>query len=119
MDEIYSYFDYLENEKNYSNNTIVSYRNDIDNFILFLLNILNVNINKQMLIDLKYNEFRAWISFRNDKNYCNKSNARALSSIKSLFKFLQKRYDIFNPIVSKIRSPKLSEQLPKNVSFNN
>lgn len=119
MDEIYSYFDYLENERNYSYNTIISYRNDIDNFIFFLLNILKIKINKKNLIGLKYNEFRAWISFRNDNNYCNKSNARALSSIKTLFKFLQKRHDIFNPIVSKIKSPKISEQLPKNVSLNN
>lgn len=119
MDEIYSYFDYLENERNYSYNTIISYRNDIDNFIFFLLNILKIKIDKKNLINLKYNEFRAWISFRNDNNYCNKSNARALSSIKTLFKFLQKRHDIFNPIVSKIKSPKISEQLPKNVSLNN
>mgnify|MGYP004529338691 CR=1 FL=1 len=119
MDEIYSYFDYLENERNYSYNTIISYRNDIDNFIFFLLNILKIKIDKKNLISLKYNEFRAWISFRNDNNYCNKSNARALSSIKTLFKFLQKRHDIFNPIVSKIKSPKISEQLPKNVSLNN
>ncbi len=119
MDKIYSYFDYLENEKNYSNNTIISYRNDIDNFIFFLMNILKIDINEENLIHLKYNEFRAWISFRNDNNYCNKSNARALSSVKSLFRFLQNRYDLFNPIISKIKSPKLSESLPKNVSLNN
>ena len=119
MDEINSYFNYLENEKNYSQNTIISYRNDINNFIFFLTDILKVSINKENLIKLRYNEFRAWISFRTDSDFCNKSNARALSALKGLFKFLQKRYDIFNPIVSKIKSPKLSEQLPRNVSLNN
>lgn len=119
MKEIESYFDYLNNEKNYSQNTIISYRNDINNFIFFIKKILGLKLNKEILENLKYNEFRAWISSRTDNNYCNKSNARALSSIKSLFKFLQKRYNIFNPIISKIKSPKLSEQLPKNVSLNN
>lgn len=118
-EKIGSYFDYLENEKNYSQNTIIAYRNDIANFTFFLKNILKIKIDENTLINLKYNEFRAWISFRTDKDFCNKSNARALSSIKGLFIFLQKRYDIFNPIISKIKSPKLSEQLPRNVSLNN
>ena len=119
MDKIVSFFNYLENEKNYSKNTIIAYKNDINNFIFFLTNILKLKLNKETLISLRHNEFRAWISFRTDKDFCNKSNARALSSLKSLFKFLQKRYNIFNPIISKIKSPKLSEQLPRNVSLNN
>lgn len=119
MEKIYLYFDYLENEKNYSSNTVISYKNDIHNFIFFLTKILKIKIEEKTLVNLKFNEFRAWISFRNENNYCNKSNSRALSSVKNMFKFLQKRYSIFNPIISKIRSPKISEQLPKNVSLNN
>lgn len=119
MEEIENFFIYLKNEKNYAENTIISYRNDINNFENFLINVLKLKINKEILVSLEHKDFRAWLSYRFSNNLCHRSNARALSSIKSLFKFLQKKYNIFNSIISKIKTPKIGKALPRNVSMNN
>jgi integrase/recombinase XerC len=74
-------------------------------------------LNEQTLINLENKDFRGWLSAR--KNFSAKSNARALSSVKSLFKFLEERHKIFNEIVFKMKSPKLQKSLPRAVNENN
>lgn len=118
-EKINTFYQYLLYEKNYSQKTIISYKNDINNFIYFIKNIINKKLDKITLTNLKHEDFRAWLSYRNSKNLSNRTNARALSSIKSLFKFLEKRYSIFNEIILKIKSPKFSKTLPKNLTKNN
>lgn len=97
--------------------TVKSYRNDLNNFFYFIKNKLNKHLNEKNLINLEHKDFREWFFFR--KEYTNKSNARALSSVKSFFKFLEEKYNILNEIVFKIKSPKIEKKLPKNVSQNN
>ncbi len=119
-EKINSFFNYISKEKNYSEKTVISYRIDINNFIFFIKNILGKELNEKNLIELEYNDFREWLSYRHfSKDLSNRSNARALSSVKSLFKFLNKEYGIFNEIILKIKNPKFSKTLPKNVTNNN
>ena len=68
---------------------------------------------------LDYDDFRAWLSYRSMAGLSNRTNSRALSSIKSFFKFLEKKYSIFNEIVFKIKGPKFNKSLPRNISDNN
>ena len=104
-EKINSFFNYISKEKNYSEKTVISYRIDINNFIFFIKNILGKELNEKNLIELEYNDFREWLSYRHfDKDLSNRSNARALSSVKSLFKFLNKEYGIFNEIILKIKN---------------
>lgn len=119
MEQVNDFFIYLISEKKYSNNTIKSYKIDIENFLQFIKNKLNKTIDKENLIELDFKDFSAWLSNRFNSGLTNRSNARALSAVKSLFKFLQKRHDIFNPIISKIKTPKIQKSLPKTVSLNN
>lgn len=118
-EKINNFFEYLASEKNYSEKTVISYRTDINNFIDFLGKNLNKELTAVSLQNLEYNDFREWLTFRCQNNLSARSNARALSSIKSLFKFLNRKYGIFNEIVLKIKSPKFAKVLPKNVSNNN
>ena len=119
MEEINNFFVYLINEKNYSNNTLKSYKIDIENFLNFVQKNLNKEINENILMELDFQDFSAWLGNRFNCGLTSKSNARALSAVKSMFKFLEKRYNIFNPIVSKIKTPKIQKTLPKTVSLNN
>lgn len=119
MVEIDSFFEFLRNEKNYSEHTIKAYKIDIENFLHFVKYFLEDEINKENLIKISFSDFSYWLSDRFEKCLDSKSNARALSAVKSLYKFLQKRYNIFNPIVSKIKTPKISKTLPRTVSLNN
>jgi integrase/recombinase XerC len=119
LEKIENFYKYLLYEKNYSKNTIISYRNDINSFIYFIKNIICRDFIADVLENLEHKDFRAWLGYRNSDNLSNRTNARALSSLKSLFKFLEKRYGIFNEIVLKVKSPKFSKTLPKNITKNN
>lgn len=110
-----SFYQYLLYEKNYSKKTILAYKNDIDNFFYFISNI----INKTDLEKLDYDDFRSWLSYRSMSGLSNRTNSRALSSVKSFFKFLEKKYSLFNEIVFKIKGPKFNKSLPRNITENN
>ena len=109
------FYKYLLYEKNYSEKTILAYRNDLDSFFQFTkTELANKDLDK-----LDYNDFRNWISHRSMAGLSNRSNSRALSSIKSFFKYIEKKYGILNEIVFKVKSPKFVKSLPRNISENN
>lgn len=115
-----SFYLYLSGEKLYSDNTIISYRNDIDNFMYFLTNILYRDLQDFRNFEkLEHKDIRSWLGYRNMNGISSRSNARALSSVKSLFKFLEARYKIKNEIILKIKGPKFNKTLPNIVSQNN
>ncbi|MDR1498798.1 MAG: site-specific integrase, partial [Rickettsiales bacterium] len=118
-EKITSFYQYLSHEKNYSSNTVISYQNDINNFIYFIKNIVGRELNEEVLVNLEHRDFRAWLGHRSSNNLSNRTNARALSSVRSLFKFLEKKYGIFNEIIFKVKGPKFSKILPKNMTKNN
>lgn len=118
-EKIENFYKYLLKEKNYSEKTIISYKHDINDFITFITNILEKNLIDKTFIDLNYKDFTSWLTHRTLVGLSNRTNARALSSVKSLFKFLEKKYNVFNEIVFKIKTPKYKNTLPKNISKNN
>lgn len=98
----------IEYQRGYSENTIVNYEKDIDEFILFLkkdgitkLNNVDYSIVKDYLMEL-YN-----------KKYSRNSVSRKLSSLRSFFKFLHAKNKInMNPF-NLVSSPKKEKRLPK------
>lgn len=117
---INSFYSYLGEEKLYSDNTIASYRNDIDSFVYFLVNILHKDLqDSKSFEELEHKDIRSWLGYRSMNGISARSNARALSSVKSLFKFLEIRYKLKNEIIQKIKGPKFNKTLPNIVSQNN
>ena len=110
------YFDYLSKEKKYSVNTISSYENDIENFINYIYKASKKNVDKNFLEKLELNDFREWLSERLN-NHINNSNARALSSLRSLFGFFNENKYILNNKIFKIKTPKISKPLPRAIEF--
>ena len=98
---------YLENiaiKKNLSKNTLLSYKNDIDQFVNYL-NLLDFNNLNQKLI----NDYLSHLSL----NYSETSHCRKLSSLKIFFNFLcEKEYLEKNPFDS-IQFPKRKKSIPK------
>lgn len=95
---------YLLIDKGYSNNTIESYKRDLEKFLIF---------NKDKDINsIKNNDLKEYIKYLNEENLNEKSIARNISSIKSFYKFLViQKYVINNPSDS-IFQPKLKKSLP-------
>jgi len=106
---------YLATEKRCSKHTVISYRTDLNNFIFFI----KEKLNKDNLSELKYSDFRAWLSFKKSKKCKNTSISRSLSSVKSFYRYLARNKKIQNPIVGIIKSPKIPKSLPKAIDKSN
>ncbi len=103
----------------YSDHTVTCYHRDLLNFLNFLNEHKGTIIDLNILKNLKLLDFRAWLSFRVSKDLSARSNARALSSIKSFFYYLAKRNILDTKIIDSVRRSKLPKLLPKPIPEHN
>lgn len=108
------FLSFIYSEKRYSINTVKAYACDIYSFIDFLSQKIKEDIDSKALQDARLVDFRGWLSFRL-KNHDNISNARALSAVRSFFKFLEINYNINNNEIKKIKTPKISKPIAKSI----
>ncbi len=105
---------YLENEKKYSPNTLEAYFGDLYFFMDFLYRKFDKEINTELLNNFSSSVFREFLahiaSYRKAA-----SRARALSTIKSFYRFSEKNNLLKNENVFAIRSPKLDKNLPRAI----
>ncbi|MGL5020866.1 MAG: site-specific integrase, partial [Mycoplasmatales bacterium] len=73
------FFQYLKIEKQYSQNTIVSYQYDI---------IMFNDVMEKNYMDITLEDAKMYMTFLRDR-YANNTVLRKVSSIKSLYKFLE------------------------------
>lgn len=81
-----SFIEYLVKERNYSNNTIIAYKNDLDVFQNFCLK----EFNHENLKKSKYSFIRSWIVSLVESGLSNRSINRKISVLRSYFNFLLK-----------------------------
>lgn len=104
--------EWMRHVKNASNHTLVSYRHDLDHFCRFLSNHLGERVDLPHLHGLQARDFRSWLASRHGE-YESTSTARALSTIKSFFRYLEKQDKVKNTAIFHIRGPKTKKSLPK------
>lgn len=116
MNEIIEEFnDYLLNTKNYSTNTVSAYNQDIDDFIRFCKKFTGDTPIIQDIAKIDTLGFRSWLADRVKRNLSNKSTARALSSLRTFYKYLTRYKDIKNDAIDLIASPKVPRKLSKAI----
>lgn len=103
---------WLSQVKRASPHTVVSYQNDLGHFITFLSGHLGGRVGINALSALEARDIRAWLAARSGEFEAT-STARALSTVKSFFRYLEKQGKIKNAAIFHIRSPKLKKSLPK------
>jgi len=103
-----SFMEYLQFEKRYSSNTIISYRKDISDFFDFI----NANFDDVELKYINHNFIRSWLASLKGKGLGAKSIKRKISSLKSFFKYQLKIESIEVSPMSKVISPKVGKRLP-------
>jgi len=106
--QVASFLDYLTYEKKYSVHTVASYKNDISQFI----NFVSDNQDDFLITEVNYQMVRAWIADLSQHKITAKSIHRKLSSLKSLFKYLQRQNLITVSPMGKITGPKIPKRLP-------
>jgi len=103
---IIQYFHYLKSERFFSPRTIFAYQHDLGKFMEFL-----ESINKTDITHLTKEDVRHFLSERAQTNGA-VTIARKLSTIKSLFKYLEREEIIEKNPASSIKAPKLPEKEP-------
>ena len=83
--------DWITNEKRLSNNTILSYVRDLRSFVSFMSSHYGIQMEFKDLKKISEDDLTGWFFQRIKNNLSQRSNARALSSIKSFFTFLSKK----------------------------
>jgi len=115
--EVGSWLQYLITEKRVADKTIEAYTRDIEQFFEFLFDHLSGAASLKDLAQMSSRDFRAFLASRRRDGASNRTVARNLSAIRSLFRFLEKKGTLTNPGLSAIRSPKISHSLPKPLSI--
>ena len=105
--------DWIISEKRLSNNTILSYVRDFRSFIDFLGLHYGNQIEFEDLRKVNEDDLTGWFFQRIKNHVSQRSNARALSSIKSFFLFLTKKKLIKSSVILFINGPKFSNSLPR------
>jgi integrase/recombinase XerC len=112
---IAEFLEYLSGVKNYSPHTMTAYETDIRDFLNFYA---QYNGGAPFPSDLSRADttcFRAFLANRQKRGLAPKSTARALSSLRSFYKFLAKNYAVKNDAISLISSPKVPRNLSKSI----
>jgi len=72
-------------------------------------------ITKSTLENLTIQDFRSWLVFRKEQQFSSSSTARAISCLKSLFKFFNRHKIISNKEIENLKTPKLGKPIAKSV----
>jgi len=108
--------DWLKSERRLAGHTLVAYEHDVASFLGFMTTYLGVVPTLEALAKLKPAEFRAWLAERARQGMARTSTARAFSSVRSFFRFLDKRGLAHNATIGAIQTPKLPRSVPKALS---
>ena len=104
---IESFLQYLQFEKNYSLHTVESYRNDLYQFKdhIFENDVFDPEVVTAALV-------RSWIVYLMANDYSATSVNRKLSSLKSFFRYLNKKRLLFSNPAKNVLGPKSNKPLP-------
>jgi integrase/recombinase XerC len=108
--------DWLKSERRLSEHTLIAYEHDVDGFLGFMATYFGGTPTLAQLGKLKPAEFRAWLAERSKQGLARTSTARAVSSVRSFFHFLDKRGLAHNASIAVLQTPKLPRSVPKALS---
>jgi integrase/recombinase XerC len=108
---IQEFLNYITFQKRYSENTILSYQNDLKSFFEFIFLEYSITDIKEISTSM----IRTWLASLKENKISSKSINRKISSLKSFFRYqLRTRNIEVSPVVS-ISSLKVNRQLPSFV----
>lgn len=104
MKYIENFLEYLKVNKKYSNNTIISYKDDVIEFY---------NIVDKDIININEDKVRIYLSYLYDKKLNRNTVSRKLSSIRNFYNYLYKMEIVNNNYFKEIHNPKKIQGLPQ------
>lgn len=111
MEDITAFEEYLRNERNYSEKTCVPYKKDLIAFKSYIEEQYGATSWQELHTD----QVRNWIIHEMDRGLNAKSVNRALSAMRSFYKFLMIRKRVSRDPVHNLQGPKNEKNLPSFV----
>jgi integrase/recombinase XerC len=99
---------YLKHEKRYSANTVISYRNDLEQFYEYIKKAFDI----ENISEASHLYIRSWMAQMSEDNMGARSINRKISALRSYCKFLMKRGLLEKDPTIKIQPPKTTKRLP-------
>jgi integrase/recombinase XerC len=96
-----------------STHSINAYLHDVSGFLAFLNQHLAQSVTIDTLQALEERDLRAWLAYRSTKGFAKSSSARALSAVRTFFRYLNKNAGVNNLAALQVATPKLDKPLPK------
>jgi integrase/recombinase XerC len=100
---------YLQTEKRFAENTLISYKSDLEQYHAFCLK------NGKEGMDLFFRTIRNWVVELMEQGYAPKTIHRKLSSLRSYCKYLIRRGELDSDPVAKVLKPKMNKRIPQFV----
>jgi len=110
------FLNYLKFEKRFSQHTIISYQNDLEQFFSYLI----AEYESPAINNIVAIQIRSWLAeLKGKENLTAKTINRKISTLKSFFKYQLKTQAIEATPMTTIVAPKISKRLPVFVQENN
>jgi len=103
-----SFLQYLQIEKRYSQHTVRSYLNDLDQFAVFL----SSTGKSDDPVSVTSHDVRAWIVYMLDNKYSTVSVHRKISCLRVFYRYLRKEEVLKSDPLEKVVLPKRKKTLP-------
>lgn len=115
-EQLLAFLTYLEQEYQYSENTIAAYRNDLGQFLAYLSS--NSRVSPDAWSDVTEEQISAYLAYmkHKPKPYASSTVARKVAAIKSFFNYLTSTGQIATNPALDIDSPKVKKRLPQTLS---
>lgn len=113
---IEKYLKYLSVERNASEHTIISYRNDLETFLNFTADVEQVSIDAVDLSSISRLSIRLWLGDLSEQGMAKSTIARKVAALRSFFKYCFKRGHIEKNPAHLLVVPKKDKSLPKTAT---
>ncbi len=105
--------DWLAHERRASRHTLDAYGRDLAAFLDFLAGHLGGQPGLADLARLEAQDFRSWLARRAADGLARSSTARAMSTVRSFFRHLDRTGRVSNPAVAAVRAPRSPSPVPR------
>ncbi len=105
--------DWLAHERRASPHTLDAYQRDLAAFLDFVSAHLGGLPSLADLATLEVRDFRSWLARRAAQGLAQSSSARAMSTVRSFFRFLDRTGRVSNPALAGVRTPQGARPVPR------
>ena len=107
---------WLADERRCSEHTLDAYGRDLAGFFQFVAEHLGYAPGLKDLAGLAAADFRGYLARRGQRGLARSSTARALSTLRNFFAYLERTGAVQNAAIGAIRTPRQAQSIPKPLS---